>query len=242
MPSPPSLRTFIRSVELPTITSVNGWVDVTASAYGAIGNGTFDCTSAINAAIAAMPGAGSVLYFPPGAYRIISAISLPSNITVMGCGSGVSSIVNTETASFTTLFQTASNATNVEIIGLGFKYTHVATTTSYALQLQAGGSAIRLSDVTITNACYGISMVDCTQVRLENISMTGIYFIGVNINGSSTGSMDISCDHIVIENLSTSGYGFFTAYGPSYSAGTNSTAALGNQRIYLTDCGRFQLV
>jgi len=65
-------------------------------AYGALGDGVASDSAAIIAAIAAIPATGGTLYFPPGVYNITSgAISLKSNLHVLGCGR--SSVLHDET-------------------------------------------------------------------------------------------------------------------------------------------------
>ncbi len=65
-------------------------------AYGAKGNGTADDTAAIQAAVTASDNAsGGVVYFPPGTYKITSAIkSVSINTSFEGAGKGISTIVN----------------------------------------------------------------------------------------------------------------------------------------------------
>jgi hypothetical protein len=47
--------------------------------FGAVGDGTTDDTTAINAAIASLAGKGGTIYFPQGNYRITSTITLSGN-------------------------------------------------------------------------------------------------------------------------------------------------------------------
>lgn len=56
-------------------------------AYGATGDGTTDDTNAIKATITAMASNGGIIFFPVGTYYVTINIALPSNITVIGCGS-----------------------------------------------------------------------------------------------------------------------------------------------------------
>ena len=57
--------------------------------YGALGDGTTDDTTAIQAALAAIPAAGGVLYFPAGRYLYAgSTLTLDRMITVEGDGGG----------------------------------------------------------------------------------------------------------------------------------------------------------
>jgi hypothetical protein len=55
--------------------------------YGALGNGTGDDTAAITATItAAVAAGGGTVFFPPGVYRVVSAITLPGSVTLLGSG------------------------------------------------------------------------------------------------------------------------------------------------------------
>jgi hypothetical protein len=67
-------------------------------AYGAVGNGVADDRSAIVAAQAAATAVvGGIVFFPPGTYRITSAISLAASVTWLG-GGGKSSKIAIDSA------------------------------------------------------------------------------------------------------------------------------------------------
>ena len=55
--------------------------------YGAAGNGSTDCTSAVNQTISALGGNPGVVYFPAGTYKLTATISLPSGAVLRGAGS-----------------------------------------------------------------------------------------------------------------------------------------------------------
>jgi len=87
VPFPTSLGTFIDGVTVIHGTDVStlqdivvgpAWYNVKAAAYGAVGDGVTDDTSALLAAIAAAP-AGSVIYFPHGTYITNSALVVTVN-------------------------------------------------------------------------------------------------------------------------------------------------------------------
>ena len=52
--------------------------------YGATGDGSTDDTSFISAAITAAAVSGGVVFFPPGTYRITSALTLPHDVSLVG--------------------------------------------------------------------------------------------------------------------------------------------------------------
>lgn len=49
-------------------------------AYGAVGDGVADDTSAIDAAVRAAPANGGIVYFPPGRYLVSAALGLPDDL------------------------------------------------------------------------------------------------------------------------------------------------------------------
>ena len=75
-----------------------GWTNVKAAAYGAAGDNSTDDTTAINNAISAANSAGGgVVYFPAGTYKISTALTLFSDIIILGDGPDVSVIHQTGT-------------------------------------------------------------------------------------------------------------------------------------------------
>jgi hypothetical protein len=60
------------------------FVNVKDPPYNATGDGTTDDTTAIQAAINALPARGGTVYFPPGDYRISAALTFPTPTPVSG--------------------------------------------------------------------------------------------------------------------------------------------------------------
>jgi hypothetical protein len=83
--------------------------------YGAAGNGSTDDTTAVQDLISAVGADGGVAFFPPGNYKISSAITLSSYVTMLGCGSGVSVITQATT---TANGLTGTDLTNFTIRGM----------------------------------------------------------------------------------------------------------------------------
>lgn len=69
-----------------------GWYNVRD--YGALGNGVADDRAALNTlANVTMPAAGGTMYFPPGTYKIESALTFPLHVTVvMAAGAKFASV------------------------------------------------------------------------------------------------------------------------------------------------------
>lgn len=57
------------------------WLDVRA--FGAVGDGTTDDTSAIQAALNSVPSSGGVVYLPIGVYKVTSDLNLSTNGTML---------------------------------------------------------------------------------------------------------------------------------------------------------------
>ncbi len=73
------------------------WFDVTSPPYSAAGDGVTSDTTAIQAAItAANASGGGIVFFPPGTY-VVSSLTIPANVSLMGCGPG-RSIISTSSA------------------------------------------------------------------------------------------------------------------------------------------------
>lgn len=70
-----------------------------AYAGGAKGDGTTDDTAAIAAALSAAGSAGGgVVYLPPGTYKISSALTIPSKVTIAGAGMDATTISQVTTS------------------------------------------------------------------------------------------------------------------------------------------------
>lgn len=70
--------------------STAGQVVVTASQFGAVGDGVADDTAAIQAAIDALPPAGGTVVFPTGTYLLSAAITVRSELRLVGEGDAAS--------------------------------------------------------------------------------------------------------------------------------------------------------
>ena len=80
---PGNATTALQAIPLQQLTAA---VTVSVKTYGAVGNGTTNDTTAIQAASNAIPASGGILLFPPGVYLVTSQITVPSNTIVQGQG------------------------------------------------------------------------------------------------------------------------------------------------------------
>lgn len=141
---------------------------INVKSYGATGNGTTDDTAAIQAAIAAVPASGGVVYAPRGTYLVSASLLLKANTWLRGDGMQV------------TIFLMAP-ATNLNpVIG----------------SANLGDSYITLSDFTVdgnkaNNGAGGaqgilftqISRITCRNIEVQNVNGHGMVASG---NGANT--------------------------------------------------------
>lgn len=139
--------------------------------YGAVGNGVADDTASIQAAITAASGAGGgVVILPAGTYIVTAGITVPTKVSVVGAGMGV-----------TILKLKNSTAGNADIIrGTGSyvsfsDFTVDGNAAGNPTQLRAGLSFADRStncvtrNVTVTsNRGFGFAFNACTDMLFEN--------------------------------------------------------------------------
>ena len=102
--------------------------------YGAIGNGTADDTSAIQAAVTAASAVGGTVYAPPGKYKITSQIEFPGTVGLTGGGTKAS---GTQTAN--TVFSCTTASAGILVTGSGtFRNFECDGTTVATAPLQHG--------------------------------------------------------------------------------------------------------
>jgi polygalacturonase len=106
------------------------WSFKSVRSYGAVGDGFTDDTASINSAIAAAIVTGqAVVYFPPGTYKYVGAMTLAANIPfrIYGDGPGVSTILFTGPNAGITTTNTAVTTLNVEGLTLMASSTNCGT-------------------------------------------------------------------------------------------------------------------
>lgn len=117
--------------------------NVKDAAYGAVGDGTTDDTTAIQGAVTAAAVNGGVVYFPAGTYRVTTTITVGAKVSLMGVGPG-GSYLRIDHATADAL--TYSNATSKDwqfIQGLRIDAAQVNT-----------GAAIRVTQLVKLAICY----------------------------------------------------------------------------------------
>lgn len=87
-------------------------------AFGAVGDGVANDAPAFNAALAA----STIVYVPPGTYKIGSAITVPANTSLVGAGRGTSKLLHAFNGDMMTLGNYA-NLADLWLDGQGATYT-----------------------------------------------------------------------------------------------------------------------
>lgn len=150
------------------------WVAVSglfasATAYGAVGDGTADDTTAIQDAIDAVSaGGGGIIFLPTGTYRTTSSLTLPANCTLKGEGR-VATVLDIDhtgdgiilSASFTAVESLKTQQRDTGTVGSGIRVTANKT---HLRDLQCAGGVA-------TSWCIDLDRANITH--LENIDIGG---------------------------------------------------------------------
>lgn len=163
-------------------------------AYGAVGNGIADDTSAINAAVAAAQlNGGGVVYFPFGNYLISSIINITSSyVGLLGVGKNMSKLVMGTAGMSAVSFSGTPGSTlaNCFMIGLSaFQYNLTAAGIGVTLYYTA---VCVLQDIQVSGFLQGFFVQRATNTAAErciatfNPSVPGLNnAIGWTINGNA---------------------------------------------------------
>lgn len=150
---------------------------VNVKSYGALGDGSTNDSTAVTAAIAAIPATGGVLYFPAGTYYLpISGANrvsgLPNNTIVQGAGEDAT-ILKAETGS-----ATAAGAMICSAVG---SYPYNMTVRDLTVQMPGGTGGF------ITNAIEHLGG-SSGSLRVEGVKITGTCSGGIVIDGPYAGN------------------------------------------------------
>jgi hypothetical protein len=139
--------------------------------YGAVGDDTVDDTAAFQAALnAATATSGGTVIVPGGTYRLVSAISIPSGVSILGVGT--KSYLKQSSASVATTAITCAGNNIIANLKIGTHSTNAA--------IGDAGSAIT-AGVRIAN-CWFVN-----RAATDNVST------GVAISGASRNWVAVGC-------------------------------------------------
>jgi hypothetical protein len=151
------------------VTGAPGWFNVKDPAYGAVGDGTTDDTTACQAAATAAAVAGGTLYFPRGSYKVTGLVVNP-NTTMLGDGRE------------NTLILAGANSINVITItgtaaDSAYEAAHASTITG--IEFGANGHT----------GCIGVSWIGVDFHAVSRCNFRG-FTIGQHYYGSLQGRTD----------------------------------------------------
>lgn len=168
-------------------------VNVKDPAYGALGDGTTDDTSALNNAKSAAVTAGLPLYLPKGTYKITSALDwMVNDLVVIGDGSRLSQI---QQATANTIVVKVAGQ-HQKISGLGFRYA------SQQSSAQTSAIGMAFGDDTV-GSCFAsefhdLRFVNCATAMAMNpaiATVAGLFscmFFGIDIPSYSISAISLT--------------------------------------------------
>jgi parallel beta-helix repeat protein len=238
------------------VSNTSPWTSVTAAPYNADPTGATDSTAGIQAAISAVSAAsGGYVYFPPGTYKISSALSLPGQVTLLGA-SAQSTLIEQVTANAhgITLSSAAGNVNRPVIQGLLLYGTGAGTGIGIYGAPPGNDNAIvsmAVRDVIVSNwGSWGISIDSPDFSEFDNVVSTGngqgTVSGGYSFTGAATGSA--SCTMRNCYASSNKGRGYYLsdcnywsltgcACDGNYLGYEITSTGVGGFGIALTGCG-----
>jgi hypothetical protein len=185
----------------PVSLSLQSWLDQFASVldFGAVGDGTTDCTAAINRALYQLycrevnPQIRRSLFFPAGVYRVTGTINIPPYATLYGEGQDNSVISLTGGAAYVAQTADSRQQTGVNIGNGGATPPEHITITSLGFQTVDPEASVFLVG----------QAVNC---RFQNVGFNGpMTTADLNTNANDTRCVDFyttavySCEQIVFD-------------------------------------------
>lgn len=202
---------------------------ISPQAFGAIADGSFDCTDAIQRAVEVSLERGLPVYFPPGVYlvrqtiRVLVAQFFPhagafgAGVRILGAGLGAT--IFESAIADGPLFEVDTDADHRSVF-------------RGALGCRFEGFTIRPSGRV--PASTGIKLRSAFQVQIRDIHISGLAGDGVEIEclvGDNDGSNMIRLEQVRIENCS--GWGVAAAA----ASGHNEISFLHLQQVFIQNCG-----
>lgn len=170
------------------------WIDVRA--YGAVGDGVTDDTTAIQNALNAVPSTGGRVFLPFGTYKVSSSLTIGNTTELFGVGTNGS------------IISTASPTAHVIAVYGGGCYIHdiqisssVTRTAGAHIEILSTGSSSTIERFMLYNYFVGIGIsADCC-VRVFNgqcrYGVSGTWSAGIAIESGT----DHQIDHVTMDNV-----------------------------------------
>ncbi len=150
--------------------------NVKAPAYGAVGNGTTDDTSAIQAAITACATAGGgIVFFPKGTYRTVAALTMNTKVSLMGAGATVSVLKRDHATNHLLNWTTVSSSERSVVSGL--RFTEAQATSGYQVYVSTNNTDLVFQDCVFDGNALGTS-----YLVYQAVGVTGCHVRAVRCN------------------------------------------------------------
>jgi polygalacturonase len=180
----------VTGYELLSAGSGTSWVNVRDK--GAAGNGTADDTTAVQAAINALPTAGGTVYIPTGTYKLTSALTLRSNLVLIGDGDGPS-LLHQTAANTDLMAGTALNKITIQ----GLYLVGTGAGTGSGLNLTKGGNDavpyVSMRDVTVESFGHdGVAVENPIVSSFDRVLAQTNGRYGFNLYGQGGGAAGTS--------------------------------------------------
>lgn len=208
--------------------------DVTKSPYNATGDGTTDDTTAIQTAITDAQTDGKIVYFPPGTYKIASALTIYTDTYLMGSGA-----TSTVIKQVTTSADAISGATIRRVSIQNLKILGPTTGTGKGINITTTGSAVaqcQFNNLYITKfGSDGIYISTPITTVFTNVRVDSVGGHGFNLyNGTS-----VQMNACYAVSCASAGYYFDTM---TYCALTSCAADSNGAGYYLKSGGNISLI
>lgn len=179
--------------------------------YGATGDSETDDSAAVQAAIDAAAVTGGIVFFPPGNYKIATALAQKSSIELRGSGPGT---ILTGAAADQAVIQNAdlvNGNTDLRISGLKIVGGGGTGSTGHAINWSkvTRGQIDRVQASNMSG--YGVRLLTCSSVTLRDILAAA----STNSGGIAVANSSATCSDIQMENVRSvshvgaGGYGFY---------------------------------
>jgi hypothetical protein len=228
--STPAQRLDVFGTIAKNSVTITPWINVKTD-FGAVGNGSFDDTTAINNAIAAANTSGAPIFFPAGTYRVLSSLTpiTASGVIVKGEGRN-RTIIRTSFASGDVMtlrgqFQTIEDMSFLP---------NVFRTSGFEVVVGLGSFQSIVRNIFISFGFGGVLVSECTETIMENVQfrymtgVSGLYFTGTAaVSSYALRAQIIVGDnpyvYPVYNNLIRGNFSPSTAYGATFTGSISGT-------------------
>lgn len=232
--TPATLKAYFNTGDVPTEAQFTNLIDsmdlvYNVKAYGAVGDGVTDDTTAIQAALdaAAAAAAGGMVYLPAGTYAITTTLSLASNLAFVGAGRGVTTITYTGTTGATSPNLIAFAHGNTSNVYIGHFTLNGGGTTGDALSsnggivLYAGGTDHTITNITIDDVeVHHVNMYGIWLYKGDRVVVRGCYSHNNLTEGIANNSTNVAISDCYVYDNDYEGIGCYA----------------GSENVQITNC------